>query len=436
MAINTLRTLAQLKEQADSYGLKVTPTKRTSAGPNTYSKDDYILALRDYFLNKMGPKASETLKMMLNIENPMLCQQFKVLKPNEQKAALEQDNNEWIAEEKLDGNRMILMYINGHFDAFSRNISVEDFLPVSYGDHILLDNVDLSKVHHDFIIDCEVISSNPNICTKLAKNGVALETATQLQATSAILALNKEQSLEIQRQDPLTFKTFDILYLDGEWLLDKPLIERLKLHRPLLAELKTTGLLIDKPKATRKGKREFFEDIISKGGEGVVLKNLHSTYNTKGNRQRDGWVKVKRSMSLMAKRNGLDDSLDMFITGYEIASNGKGWDGLIGSLEFSCYLRDKQGNLKSHVIAHVANIPLETRKKMTVIGIDGKPCLDSSWYGKVASCDGATISARALCLQHPRLICWRSDRSPDTCIIDEEFIMSQIGTTVVGDDNA
>lgn len=432
MAINTLRTLAQLKDEATKLGLDVKPTKNTSSGEKTYSKDDFIYALRDYYLKQMGPAATETLKMMLHIDSPMLCQQFKVLKPEEQKEALDVDNNKWYAETKEDGNRMIVMYINGHFDAFSRNISVENFLPVSYGDHILLEGVDLTKVKHDFIIDCEVISSNPNICTKLTKSGIPLETATQLQATSAILALNKEQSLEIQRQDPLIFRTFDILYLDGEWLLDKPLIERLRLHRPLLEELKTTGLHVDKPRATRKNKRQFFEDIIAAGGEGIVLKSLTSTYNTRGNRQRDGWVKVKRSMSLMAKRNGLDDSIDCFVTGYELATNGKGWDGLVGSLEFTTYLKKKDGSLVPHVIAHVANIPLEMRKRMTVEGPDGKPCLDKVWYGKVASCDGATISARALCLQHPRLICWRPDRSPETCVLEEEFLLSQIGTVDTG----
>ncbi len=431
MAIQTLRTLAQLQKEANDLGLEVKPTKNTSSGVKTYCKDDFIYALRDYYLSQLGPDATETLKMMLHIESPMLCQQFKVLKPEEQKAALDVDNNEWIAEEKLDGNRMILMWINGHFDAFSRNISVENFLPVSYGEKILLEGVDLSKVKHDFIIDCEVISSNPNICTKLSKKGIPLETATQLQATSAILALNTEDSLRIQREDPLTFKTFDILYLDGHWLLDKPLIDRLRLHRPLLKELMTTGLLIDKPRATRTGKRQFFEEIIDNGGEGVVLKNLKATYNSHGNRQRDGWVKVKRSMSLMAKRNGLDDSIDCFVTGYELASEGKGWDGLIGSLEFSLYLRKKDGSLVQHVIANVANIPLEMRKRMTVMGPDGQPCLAKEWYGKTASCDGATISARKLCLNHPRLICWRPDKSADACIIDEEFLLSQVGTEVV-----
>jgi len=431
MAIPTLRTLAQLKQQAEALGLDVKPTKNTSSGTKTHSKDDFIYALRDFYLSQMGDYATETLKMMIQLEQPMLCQQFKVLKPEEQKAALDTDNNEWFAEEKLDGNRMILMFINGQFDAFSRNISVENFLPVSYGEKILLDGVDLSKVGHDFIIDCEVISSNPNICTKLTTSGVPLETLTQLQATSAIMALNKEDSLRIQKEDPLVFKSFDVLYLDGEWLLDKPLIDRLRLHRPLIKKIKETGLLIDVPRATRKNKRAFFEEIIDKGGEGAVLKNLRSTYNNRGNRQRDGWVKVKRSMALMAKRNGLDDSIDCFVTGYQLASEDKGWDGLIGSLEFSTFLKKKNGKVVQHVIANVSNIPLEMRKRMTVTDPEGNPVLADEWYGRVASCDGASISARKLCLNHPRLICWRTDKSMDQCVMEEEFLLSQVGTTTV-----
>lgn len=433
MAIQVLRKLSELKEQAESLCLSVVPTKpaRNPDGSyhNIYSKEDYVKALQAYYLRSKDTESLKTLSLMLKIDSPMLCQQFKVLKPEEQKEALDIDNNDWIAEEKLDGNRMLLMWIGGKFDAFSRNISVEDFLPVSYGDKILLDGVDLTQVHHDFIIDCEVISTNPNISTVLGKKGLVTE--TQLQATSAILALNCEQSLEIQREDPLMFRTFDILYLDGIWLTDKPLIERLRLHRPLLRMLQTTGLLIDKPASVRAGKRKFFEDIISKGGEGVVLKRLSAVYNTHGNRQRDGWVKVKRSMSLMAERNGLDDTLDCFITGFDLGSEKNGFAGLIGSLTFSCWLRSSDGSLHKHELARVANIPLEMRKAMTVTGLDGSPCLDSKWYGKVAAVDGATVSARAYRLQHPRLICWRPDKGMSECIIDEEFIKSQVGTSVI-----
>lgn len=434
MAIQVLRNLSQLLDQAKSLGLTPVPTKPHKLADGSYekvfSKEDVIKCLRAYYLNQKSPEEKKMLELMLHIDSPMLCQQFKVLKPEEQKQLLDVDNNDWVAEEKLDGNRMLLFYIGGKFEAFSRNISVEDFLPVAYGDHILMEGIDLSKIKHDFIIDCEVISSNPNISTVLGKKGIV--TATQLQATSAILALNREQSLEVQREDPLMFKTFDILYFDGQWLTDKSLIERLRIHRPLLKELQTTGLNISAPMAALKNKRQFFEKIIDNGGEGVVCKRLSGPYVVNGTRQRDGWVKVKRSMSLMSKRSGLDDSIDAFVTGYLPAEEGKGFEGLIGSLIFSCYVRRADGSTYVHEIARVANIPLEQRKSMSIIK-DGKLTLDSKYYGRVAAVDGATVSARALRLQHPRLICWRDgDKSADQCIIDEEFLKAEVGTKVVG----
>ena len=131
-------------------------------------------------------------------------------------------------------------------------------------------------------------------------------------------------------------------------------------------------------------------------------------------------------MSQSLQTNG-GDTLDAFVTGFELADEDKSWSGLVGALIFSVWVRDKNGVIKEvpHEIAKVANIPLSLRKEITEI-VEGQPVLKQSIYGKVAIIDGQDVSARAKRLTHAILVDWRSDRSADSCIIDEEWFESQV----------
>jgi ATP-dependent DNA ligase len=423
MAIQTSKTIVELKAKCDALGLSATPTKSTKMADDsvikTWCKEDYIKALREYYIKQLTKEQAATMRLILQIESPMLCQQSKVLTALEY-GNLWIDNNEWRAEEKEDGNRMLIVWHNGYFDAFSRNISDVTFLPISYKEHILTEGCDLAKVGHDFIVDCEVVSSDPAIVHN------KVQTKTQLQAVTAILCMNSDEGLELQRAHPLVFKAFDVIYYDGAWLVKKPLKDRLSVFDNLLPLLKTTGLHIERPPFAMTDKRKFFEGIIAANGEGVVMKNLNAEYNTTGNRQRDGWVKVKRSASLTMKSKGLADSVDAYVTGYKLGDEDKALAGYVGTLVFSVKIKMDDGTIKEREIANIASFTLDERKKMTAYDSDGKPILDNSYYGKVASIDGQNFSARKENLQHPRFLCWRPDRSEDTCVMDEAFIKSQI----------
>lgn len=425
MSIQTLRSLSQLQAQAKALGLSVKPTKRTSSGEMKYSKDDFVYALRDYFLSIKDDKTLG-LEMMLKLESPMLCRQFKDLKPEEQKD-IWREGSKWYFEEKIDGNRMVIIYTDKDgLEFFSRNNSVEDFLPVPYTQNILMENVDLTPLKGmNFMIDSEVVSTNPNISTVLGSRGVV--TATQLQATTAILALNPTQSLEIQRVDPLKFLVFDCMFKDNEDLRDKPLKDRKRALKVIFDALKQTGLIVEHPAMTTKNKKDFYEQIIARGGEGVVAKHIDSKYISTSSRSRDGWIKIKRSASESLLNAGISDTLDAFVSGFELGDEEKGWAGLVGCLIFSVYLRDKDGNVSDtpHEIAKVTNIPLELRKQITVTK-DGEPTLHPKMYGKVASIDGQDISARSLRLTHARLVNWRPDRSVDNCIVDKSWLESEV----------
>lgn len=120
---------------------------------------------------------------------------------------------------------------------------------------------------------------------------------------------------QIAQQLPLRVFLFDILYKDGEALLDKPLTERLAILRETVA---TDDILIPAQTWTVRDPQQLaslLEDAISKGLEGLVVKKPASTYEAGG--RSFNWVKLKRH-----QRGELRDTIDCVILGY-IYGRGK-----------------------------------------------------------------------------------------------------------------
>jgi DNA ligase-1 len=87
---------------------------------------------------------------------------------------------------------------------------------------------------------------------------------------------------------PLTSFFFDLLHLDGEDLIDTPARER----HAALARLLPASLVI--PRTVTEDvavAKRFFDDAVSRGHEGVVIKSLDATYAT--GRRGSEWIKVK-----------------------------------------------------------------------------------------------------------------------------------------------
>lgn len=414
MALETQRTLPQLKAECLQKGIEVVIEGKKE------HKEDYVKALRNYWLNKYygSPEnAPWTLKFMLNeIDCPMLCKRFKQCKPEVQKRMLESD--EYIAEEKVDGSRSLLLFdaSTQSFDFYSRNNSVKDFLPQSYKDTVLVTSKGFTYPDN-FVLDCEVISTNPNISTVMGKRGVVC--ATQLQATTALLALNPEDSKALQRKDPLKFVIFDCLY-DGESLINKPWKERHPHAEKLASLLKQSGFTCDINPVVRENKLEFYSDLIEQGREGIILKRVDAPYHGCTSRT-DDQVKLKRTVA-----EGLNKDLDAWVTGFIPSTQDKGWSNYIGALVFSCKVQMKDGTIKDHVIGVCSGIPFELRKAATIY-IDDKPSLNPDFLGRVATLSGQNISARKLALTHAVIQCWRPDKDPDGCeILTEEELLSLV----------
>lgn len=120
---------------------------------------------------------------------------------------------------------------------------------------------------------------------------------------------------------PLKAFVFDILYKDGEQLLDEPLSQRMEILKEVLRQAQdeqNDDVLIRTKNQTVKDPKELsilLEDAISKGLEGLVVKRLESPYEAGG--RNFNWVKLKRHSS-----GELNDTIDCVVLGY-IAGKGK-----------------------------------------------------------------------------------------------------------------
>jgi DNA ligase-1 len=104
------------------------------------------------------------------------------------------------------------------------------------------------------------------------------------------------RKLEVERlrgDIPLSSFFFDLLHLDGEDLLDRPARERFA----ALADALPPSLLVPRLLTPDRSHAErFLEEALRHGHEGVMVKDLGSTYEA-GRRGR-AWIKVKEAVTL------------------------------------------------------------------------------------------------------------------------------------------
>ena len=307
----------------------------------------------------------------------------------------------------VHNSRSILIYDaeRHEFDFFSRHNSVSDFLPISYKDTILVHGN--YRGDTSFVLDCEVISTNANVTTK--------KTCTsQLNSTSAILALDPVQSREIQKNNPLLFVIFDCLY-NGVDIRSLPWKDR-HVHAEKLAKaLSDAGFMCKINPYVLENKKEFYESIIKQGGEGIVLKRTCAPYSSTTSRT-DDMVKLKRTVAC-----DLASDIDAWVSGFTEATKGKANENYIGGLIFSCKVKLKNGETVIREIGRVAGIPQDLRVEMTDYDANGNPKLKQSYYGRVATISGQDISGVNKRLTHCVLKAWRYDKDPSGCeVLSEE----------------
>ena len=91
------------------------------------------------------------------------------------------------------------------------------------------------------------------------------------------------------RRIPAIYMAFDLLYLDGEALLDQPLITRRR-HLSKLLEGRQTGCVLESTFILEHGKA-YYQEVVDQGLEGIVAKVLESPYQP--GKRTQHWVKIK-----------------------------------------------------------------------------------------------------------------------------------------------
>jgi ATP-dependent DNA ligase len=433
MAISVGRTLKELTKMADDLDLTITPSGKN----NRVMKEDLIIPIRDHFLQeRYGSNIPKHMQLMLDMKSPMLALRIDELKPDQQEEVW--NDPEWELEQKLNGVRCRVVNDGNGIHLYSRHNSDSDLLPIEFTDKILFpDACDLDHLKKEFIIDCEMESDNPNICTIMENSGVV--TNSQLQAVTSLISSTTARAHMIQKNNNLrlVFNSFDCVYYDGQWVMAEPLSKRRALAEEIVQELEKCGFNIRRvlrsKDNSKEGKQKFYNGIISRGGEGCIAKRSSGLYIPDTTRNFNGWIKLKRNISsayssyssVEDAMGDMGDTIDAFITGYEPGSKDGAFEHMIGSVAISVYVKKKDGTTELREIGKFGGMELSLREDMTEI-INGEVTLNPKYMNRVCEIDAMSMSSRNMRFQHCRFLGFRYDKLPDSCILTEEFLESQV----------
>ena len=234
---------------------------------------------------------------------------------------------------------------------------------------------------------------------------------------------------------PLKAFVFDILYKDGQQLLDKPLTERIEILKNVLPSddilIRTKNQTVSDPKIIQ----SLLDDAISKGLEGLVIKKLQSPYEAGG--RNFNWVKLKRHSD-----GELSDTIDCVILGY-IAGKGKRTEFGAGALLVGVYDSQKDEFVSiSRIGTGLSDEEWrEIHRRAGKIKLDHKPArvnsaiVPSVWIEPKIVIEvladeitrsplhtaGKTSTVNGFALRFPRLVSFRNDKKAEEATGVEEI---------------
>jgi DNA ligase-1 len=193
-------------------------------------------------------------------------------------------------DQKLDGFRAQVHKNGQEIKVFSRNLeNITHFMPEVVNE--------IKKMKYDsFILDSEALTYDEN-------TGVLYPFQITIQRK------RKHNIEEVSQDLPLRLFVFDIMFLNGNSMIDLPYSERRKEIDHLFSDTdtiaKTKMIVTDDPNKIDK----FFDSALESGLEGIVAKRLESVYSAGA--RNFNWIKMKRSY-----KSKLNDTIDLVILGY------------------------------------------------------------------------------------------------------------------------
>jgi len=348
---------------------------------------------------------------------PALCQRLPTPEEMIEKMGLV------AAEPKFDGTRLQVHYRRSSLDVsmenhswsvriFTRNL---ENVTAMFPD--IVEGVKKEVRAKEAILDGEAIGFDP-------------KTGKFLLFQETIKRKRKYEVDKKAKEIPLKYFVFDILYKDGESLLDLPLEKRRKILEKTLSPTNkrivlTPQIITNSPEELRR----FHDEQIAKGLEGAVVKKWQAGYEP--GRRGYTWVKFKAEKK--GKRGGgLKDTLDCVVMGYY---KGKGKRAAFGIGAFLVGVRESENSDRFLTISKIGtgltdeqwrelkfkieNLKLKIEEKPKQYLVD-KNLTPDVWAapGLVVEieADNITVSpvhTAGLALRFPRLLRFREDKSPE-----------------------
>lgn len=389
--------MTDLKKEMKDNGIPYTPGM---------SSRDVENALAQFYWKQRYPN-----KPPPDIIDPMLIKKFSDLDDAKQEDIWKSE--EWFAEVKRNGLR-IIWNIGSKHRFTTRGRSVKTFLPGDVSKAFFWLNHQMPEMEGT-ILDGEVISVDKTIDMTKHTKGKGEVTNNVLQAAMALVSSENTVAAQKENGMPLRYVVYDILKYKGENVSNKPYLERRKLLSEFYDQAKgKAGDKLILNDSTNKDKKDFYQDVINKGGEGIVLKKGSGIYEP-GTRTGDQ-LKVKRS-----------EEVDAVVTGFTPPKSKTYIDaGLVGGLEFS--VKDITDG-KWYVIGNVSNFSQEFRKSISVQDDKGQfKDITPETYGMVFEVQGQEWNKNAL-LSHMRIVRARvgvDSKSADEAVFDRQAVLRSI----------
>jgi ATP-dependent DNA ligase len=352
---------------------------------------------------------------------------FKQIEPQPARGTLREemwDSPDWIAEEKYDGDRRIAQFCGKvvRFTGRRKSVDGSGFVEKTENVPHLSAKGPVAKVPGM----AQMIRENMLKFPPAAMEGTVLDgemIATQNGKTLGLLGGMSKYVTSIMGSLPeeavrkqiergwLRYVVFDCLFWRGEDIRNLPLSDRRGYAVEAVQEWRNPFVSISE--LSRKGfKRRHLEEVLARGGEGVVLKNLDHRYGDK-----QGWVKVKAEITEDVVVMGYKAAKEMSkkVTGEEsITKYAK--EGLIGAVVFGQYRYNGGADMSGKPQGSLVQCG-------TCSGMDDAVRRELTKHGKKYL--GTVIEIKAngreptSAFRHPRMIRFRPDKNPTDCVYQE-----------------
>jgi len=272
-----------------------------------YNKTSDLGYVAENFFRK-GEAGIRSVKLIIGKPiRPALAERL----PNAEEA-VKRLGGEFAAEPKFDGFRVAVHKNGNKIELFSRNL--ED---MTHAFPDLVEGAVKEVKAKTAILEGEAIAYNP-----VTEEFLPFQETTKRR--------RKYKIEEMAKQLPLVLFAFDLLYLNGKDITEKPYWQRRKLLESIIhGDDKVVRLAQERTLHTAQEITKFFNEEISEGLEGLMLKKLNSPYVAGG--RGFHWIKFKRSQA-----GELTDSVDCVLLGV-YSGRGKRTEFGVGGLLVGIY---------------------------------------------------------------------------------------------------